>query len=198
MSEPCPHCGGTKTDPVPKTRKLVYFWARHLGYEVRQCGRCRHLRWMDPEGYRRPTPDSDPLTLEPVVHAQVSSARAGEASPIKSAARPSASYELQLQAQRAPGAAPVAAENSSEIVAQPAASPNAGLDEPTQPDSAPQSASMLRRGSCPNCGSTTYRRSHRRVLERLMLRPLMARCRECDRRFPLPRERRRIQSSAQA
>src|SRR5215471_16399938 len=53
MSAPCPHCGGTKTDPVPPGRTLVYFWARHFGFEVRQCGRCRRLRWMNPEEFHK-------------------------------------------------------------------------------------------------------------------------------------------------
>jgi hypothetical protein len=40
---------------------------------------------------------------------------------------------------------------------------------------------------CPVCGSTAYRRSRRTTLERLLLRPPMARCRNCRKRFPYPR-----------
>ena len=39
---------------------------------------------------------------------------------------------------------------------------------------------------CPFCGSTVYRRSRRSTLERLFLRPKMARCSHCRKRFPFP------------
>jgi hypothetical protein len=39
---------------------------------------------------------------------------------------------------------------------------------------------------CPFCGSTAYRRSRRSAAERLLLRPKMARCSHCRKRFPLP------------
>jgi hypothetical protein len=40
---------------------------------------------------------------------------------------------------------------------------------------------------CPLCGSTAYRRSRRTTLERLLLRPKMARCKNCRKRFPYPK-----------
>jgi uncharacterized Zn finger protein len=40
---------------------------------------------------------------------------------------------------------------------------------------------------CPACGSTSYRRSRRTTLERILLRPKMARCRKCRKRFPYPK-----------
>jgi len=40
---------------------------------------------------------------------------------------------------------------------------------------------------CPVCGSTSYRRSGRSLLERILLRPKMARCRNCRKRFPYPK-----------
>ena len=40
---------------------------------------------------------------------------------------------------------------------------------------------------CPICGSTAYRRSRRTTLEHLLLRPKMARCRICRKRFPYPK-----------
>jgi len=40
---------------------------------------------------------------------------------------------------------------------------------------------------CPFCGSASYRRSRRTKLEHLMLRPKMARCRHCRKRFPYPK-----------
>ena len=42
-------------------------------------------------------------------------------------------------------------------------------------------------GHCPACGSTEYRRSRRTTLERILLRPRMARCRKCRKRFPYPK-----------
>ena len=41
---------------------------------------------------------------------------------------------------------------------------------------------------CPACGSTSYRRSRRTTLERILLRPRMARCRNCRKRFPYPKQ----------
>ena len=42
-------------------------------------------------------------------------------------------------------------------------------------------------GRCPACGSTAYRRSRRTTLERILLRPRMARCARCRKRFPYPK-----------
>lgn len=42
-------------------------------------------------------------------------------------------------------------------------------------------------GSCPACGKKDFRRSHRRLWERIFLRRPMVRCRACHTRFPLPR-----------
>ena len=39
---------------------------------------------------------------------------------------------------------------------------------------------------CPFCGSTNYRRSRRSPAERLLMRPKMARCSHCRKRFPFP------------
>lgn len=39
---------------------------------------------------------------------------------------------------------------------------------------------------CPHCGSKDFRRSRRHWYERLALRPRMARCKQCGRRFPFP------------
>jgi ribosomal protein L37AE/L43A len=64
-------------------------------------------------------------------------------------------------------------------------------EESSQPKVAKQGAAAdssnrgLRR--CPVCGSTAYRRSRRTILERILLRPRMARCRNCRKRFPYPK-----------
>jgi predicted nucleic acid-binding Zn-ribbon protein len=52
-------------------------------------------------------------------------------------------------------------------------------------EAAPDSSNGGVRG-CPACGSTSYRRTARTTLERILLRPKMARCRKCRQRFPLP------------
>jgi len=52
-------------------------------------------------------------------------------------------------------------------------------------ETAADSSSRGVRG-CPACGSTSYRRTARTAMERIMLRPKMARCRKCQKRFPYP------------
>ena len=63
--------------------------------------------------------------------------------------------------------------------------------ESSQPKVAKQgtAADSSNRGlrRCPVCGSTAYRRSRRTTLERILLRPRMARCRVCRKRFPYPK-----------
>jgi uncharacterized protein with PIN domain len=62
--------------------------------------------------------------------------------------------------------------------------------ESSQPKAAKQETAAGSSNSglhrCPVCGSTAYRRSRRNILERILLRPRMARCRNCRKRFPLP------------
>src|SRR5208337_34215 len=41
---------------------------------------------------------------------------------------------------------------------------------------------------CPSCGAAAYRRSRRTTMERILLRPKMARCRNCRKRFPYPKQ----------
>ncbi len=48
-----------------------------------------------------------------------------------------------------------------------------------------------RRG-CPRCGSALYRRSHRGLFDRLLLRGPMARCKDCRCRFRFPATGKRI------
>ena len=65
-------------------------------------------------------------------------------------------------------------------------------EESSQPKVAKQgtAADSSNRGlrGCPVCGSTSYRRSGRTTLERILLRPRMARCRNCRKRFPYPKQ----------
>ena len=68
--------------------------------------------------------------------------------------------------------------------------PSRTVAESSQPKVAKQgtAAGSSNRGlyRCPVCGSTSYRRSRRNILERILLRPRMARCRRCRKRFPYP------------
>jgi len=57
-----------------------------------------------------------------------------------------------------------------------------GVAEANATDSSPHRET----GRCPFCGATSYRRSHRSVVERLLFRPKMARCSHCRKRFPFP------------
>ncbi len=61
-------------------------------------------------------------------------------------------------------------------------------EESSQPnvDKQGTAAASSKRGlnRCPFCGSTGYQRSRRSTLEHLLLRPKMARCRNCRKRFP--------------
>jgi hypothetical protein len=64
-------------------------------------------------------------------------------------------------------------------------------EESSQPNVGKQgtAAASSKRGlnRCPFCGSTGYQRSRRSTLEHLLLRPKMARCRNCRKRFPYPK-----------
>lgn len=208
MSEPCPRCGGTKTDPVPKTRTMVRFWARLLGYELRQCGRCRHLRWMDPQEFHKPPEDHGAPAPGPAVQAVVQPAvrpavqpaaePVGASAPADGPAAHTvfASAPVDDAAARPVGASASAAEAHE----QPAvATVAAAVDEPSRAAETPlASAGARRRASCPQCGSPNSRRSRRRLLDRLLLRGPLARCRECDCRFSLARERQRVHGGAHA
>jgi len=65
-------------------------------------------------------------------------------------------------------------------------------EESSQPKVAKQgtAADSSNRGlrGCPVCGSPSYRRTGRTILERILLRPRMARCRDCRKRFPYPKQ----------
>jgi ribosomal protein S27AE len=56
-------------------------------------------------------------------------------------------------------------------------------DAPTDPKQIPVTRD---RYCCPRCGSTFYRRSRRSLMERILMRPRMARCKTCAFRFPYP------------
>jgi hypothetical protein len=55
MAVPCSKCGATKTEPVFESMHFRYKLARVFGYELRQCGRCRRLRLLEPHSRHRQT-----------------------------------------------------------------------------------------------------------------------------------------------
>ena len=65
-----------------------------------------------------------------------------------------------------------------------------GTEETSQPNVDKQGSAAVpskrEPAQCPFCGSTSFQRSRRSTLEHLLLRPKMARCRNCHKRFPYP------------
>jgi hypothetical protein len=90
--------------------------------------------------------------------------------------RPSGSLKL---GEEAATGGDIAAEKTALGMAEGSSAPNEGK----------QDTVLWSRGirRCPACGSTDYRRSRRTTLERVLLRPKMARCRKCRTRFPYPK-----------
>jgi DNA-directed RNA polymerase subunit M/transcription elongation factor TFIIS len=90
-----------------------------------------------------------------------------------------------------PPAAPQSVEQGVSVsqLAEERRSPEIALGD-AEPNGAERvtTADAYQRGRwcCPACGSTDYRRSQRTALERILLRPRMARCRKCRKRFPYP------------
>jgi hypothetical protein len=73
------------------------------------------------------------------------------------------------------------------------AEPREPAEEENPPDeAAPASTPNSGFRGCPVCGSMEFRRSHRTTLERILLRPKMARCKKCRHRFPFPRRSNRV------
>jgi hypothetical protein len=83
------------------------------------------------------------------------------------------------------GAAETVSGSAGEKRAPNAAEENTEPKATKQVTAADSSDRELRR--CPACGSTSYSRSRRTALEHLLLRPPMARCKNCRRRFPYPK-----------
>jgi hypothetical protein len=52
----------------------------------------------------------------------------------------------------------------------------------------PEVQSVKNSRRCPRCGATEFRRSRRNLLEHILFRPKMARCRNCRFRFPHPKK----------
>ncbi len=164
MSEPCRRCGATKTDPVCDSCSIRYELAAMFGYELRQCGRCRHLRLLNRRAFARRHhvhSDGDPAheyQFNHAVHApshEEAHATIVETGPPDNDEPPPPALIVD----------PDHRETYAKLV------PGENREIPF----------------CPRCGSRAYRRSRRRWFEHLLRRPPMARCRSCRQRFPYPR-----------
>jgi hypothetical protein len=161
MASPCPHCGDTKTESIKHGFIHDTLWNR--GYHLRRCSFCNRWRL-----FKRADPNQrhpDDMTMEELQeHFDQKIAEASGKSPAASDT---------LEGNMSPDSLQQSGEHQAE-----ASSSSIGLAEATD--------EVDEYRLCPKCGSTIFRRSHRRWYERLLRRPRMARCMKCDRRFPYP------------
>jgi predicted RNA-binding Zn-ribbon protein involved in translation (DUF1610 family) len=159
MASPCPRCGKTKTESVRHGYVHNTLW--NWGYHLRRCSFCNRWRL-----FRRTDPNErhpDDMTREELqehFNRKIAESLEGVS------AAPEIGEEFMANEP---------SEQSGKIRSL-ASSSSVGLAEEEVQD----------HRLCPNCGSTIYRRSHRRWYERILSRPKMARCMKCDRRFPYP------------
>jgi hypothetical protein len=237
MSSPCRRCGSTKTDQV--YHGTLYRLASVFGYRLRQCSRCRALRFLPRHNGK--SPDSSQSGKEPANAPELAGERGdlrtAEASPEpkkdqgtaadfserglrRCPACGSTEYhrtkrtrlerfrlrpamarcencglrfpypgrrEKYLETLKSAGAAATVPRSTEERKAPKMAEENTQpkvTKQLTTPDSSDR---KLRR--CPACGSTEYHRTKRTTLERLRMRPPMARCEKCGIRFLYPGRR---------
>lgn len=166
MASPCPRCGATKTKSV--RHGLIYNTVWKMGYHLRRCSFCGRRRLF--KRAHRSGPHPDDMTYE---HLQehydrkiAESSRWAPAEPKTLA--PEMAFEF---AQASTGRGTLETATSISV-----AEPGDAVDDDHY---------------CPECGSTSYRRSRRRFYERLLRRPRMARCMRCNHRFPYPGHRHR-------
>ncbi|MGO8815194.1 MAG: hypothetical protein ACLQVG_11130 [Terriglobia bacterium] len=159
MADPCPRCGTTKTESVRHGFLYTRLW--NMGYHLRRCSFCNRKRIFKRHDRNRPHPDD--LTAEELTehfNRKIAEAKGQTYVAVKRENVANSSEESQLlgtQPQRMPVSVAEATEEIDDY------------------------------RLCPNCGSSNYRRSHRRWYEKLLKSPRMARCIKCDTRFPYPR-----------
>lgn len=161
MASPCPRCGTTKTESIRHGFIHDMLWNR--GYHLRRCSFCNRWRLFkraDPN--ERHPDDMTREELEEQFQRKIAQASGETPATLKTPGGNMDSGPLQPSGEHRPEA------STSSI----------GLAE------APDEVDHYH--LCPKCGSTIYRRSHRRWHERLLKRPKMARCMQCDQRFPYP------------
>jgi DNA-directed RNA polymerase subunit RPC12/RpoP len=161
METPCPRCGTIKTESV--RHGFIHDTLWNMGYHLRRCSYCNRWRLFKRGDRHRPHPDD--LTIEELQERfKRKIAAASGKLPADSERLGGNMASDPLEQSRGPGAQP---STSSVSVAE-------VTDEYED------------YRVCPKCGSKVYRRSRRRWYERLIKRPRMARCMQCDRRFPYP------------
>jgi DNA-directed RNA polymerase subunit RPC12/RpoP len=162
MATPCPRCGTMKTESV--RHGFIYETLWNMGYHLRRCSYCNRRRIFKlAETHRTHPDDMTGEELQEQFNRKIAEA---------SGKRPAASEAVD----RAEGMAPDLVEERHEPERPPNRS-SIGVAEEDEFEGY---------HVCPHCGSTLYRRSHRRWYERMLNRPKMARCSRCDRRFPYP------------
>ncbi len=159
MADPCPRCGTTKTESVRHGFLYTRLW--NMGYHLRRCSFCNRKRIFKRHDRNRPHPDD--LTAEELTehfNRKIAEAKGQSYVAVKTESTANSQGEPQVHEERPHRASVSVAEATEEI------------DDDRL---------------CPNCGSSTYHRSHRRWYERLLRSPRMARCSKCYTRFPYPR-----------
>jgi len=161
MASPCPRCGHTKTESV--RHGIIHNTLWDWGYHLRRCSFCDRWRLFKRTNLNERHPDE--MTREEL---QEHFNRK-----VAESLRQSSANETMPEGSMATDSV----EPSAEVRSQ-AGSSSVGLAEETD--------EVDDYRLCPKCGSTIFRRSHRRWYEKLFKRPKMARCLKCDHRFPYP------------
>jgi hypothetical protein len=162
MASPCPRCGNTKTESVH--HGFIYDTLWMFGYHLRRCSFCKRWRLFKQRGPTQPHPDN--MTVDEL--------RERFNRKLAEAARKASPASETLEGEMA--------SDSSEKSRGPG-------DQPGRSSSRAAGATdeFEEYRLCPKCGSSNYHRSRRRWYERLVKRRRMARCMQCNHRFPYPR-----------
>jgi hypothetical protein len=180
METACPRCGTLKTESVRHGFAYKLMWG--LGYHLRRCSFCNRWR-LNPRGDRNRPHPNDLSAEELTEHFN----RRIAASLRRDGAVPSAALASSMASSGGVGSVtlerpPVAEKKISTVPPKPVPVETRRETSDDEEDADP--AEIY--GACPECGKTKYRRSRRRWYERWLNRPKMARCLNCDCRYPYP------------
>lgn len=135
-----------------------------MGYHLRVCSYCQRWRLFKRGDKGRPHPDD--MTMEEL--------------------QESFNRKIAMTAGKPPESSETLAGDAISNLSEEASGLEAAADGSSA--AVTEIATEVEDGpSCPRCGGTLFRRSHRRWYERLIRRPRMARCLKCDHRFPYVR-----------
>ena len=162
MASPCPRCGNTKTESI--RHGFIHDTLWNWGYHLRRCSFCNRWRL-----FRR----ADPTQRHPDDMTREELQEHFDRKIAEALGKPYEPYD--------PPEGDMASDSSEPSRELPAREGNSSIGLAEQTDEVDDY------WLCPKCGSTIFRRSHRRWYERLLRRPKMARCMKCDHRFPYPR-----------